>query len=302
MGASESRNRPYIATEEHADSRNAGVEIQVHALNGEQFMVRVIPGETTGLDIGKQLKQLDQDKEWILTSATGETIGVARDTSPITQEMIDASSGGKWSLVCVNITISLLAGEKGSLQNYAPMAPTALIIPGTCLRPTLMSVLQRMGAELGEYTDHDMKGSRGVGRWEDAHKVRLYTDITFPENNIVCVAVANFPHPRAYSECPDVVQPFTEQTVEEYLDKYRLAMDAVSHHCHHLVENFATVPMGTVQSHIKEGATPVLLSRLVPALREHLRQTGPVKHLDLLCFDDQWNGLLSQGADNVEKE
>jgi len=280
------------------------VEIQIHALNGKQFTVQVIPGLTKGVDIGSQLlRSLPQDREWILTSATGETVGLTRDTSPITKDMVDASRGGKWTLVCVHIHICVLAGEMGSLENYAPMVRTALIIPGTYLRPTLMSHLERMGAEMGEYIDHDMRGFREQGRWRDAHKVRLYNDIHWPDHdNIVCVAVANFPHPRAYSECPDDVQPFTQQTAEGYNDKYRLAMDAVCHHCPHLVEQFATVPMGTVQSHIKEEDTSVLLSQLVPAMREHLSQTRAVKQLDFLCYDERLVDALSQGADRVRKE
>merc|ERR1712110_220609 len=108
-----------------------------------------------------------------------------------------------------------------------------------------------------------MKGERDPGKWQDAHKVRLYNDVTWPDHNIVCVAIANLPHPRAYSECPDDVKPFSKDRVEEYIDKYRLAMDAISTHCPHKVELFAAVPFGTRMSHIKEGETKDLLSRLL---------------------------------------
>jgi len=231
---------------------------------------------------------------------------MTQGTSTVSQQMIDASSGGRWTLVRVGIQIRILAGrEKGNVEDYMPETPSALIIPGTFydgnLKTLLLPRLMHKGLLVGEHTDHDMTGSKVQGTWQDA-QVRLYSDITWPGGlNIVCVAVAYFPIPRAYSECPEVVQPFTRQTVEEYVDKYRLAMDAVRLHGPDNVEVYAAVPMGT-NFHIQEGDTQFVLSHLLPALREHLSHTVPVRHLDVLCYEEEWVKTLTHGADEVVTE
>jgi len=116
------------------------------------------------------------------------------------------------------------------------------------------------------------------------------------------VAVAYFPLPRAYSECPEIVQPFTRKTVEEYIDKYRLAMDAIRLHGPDNVEVYAAVPMGTKMGHIEAGDTQFMLSHLLPALREHLSHTVSKRHLDVLCYEEEWVETLARGADEVVRE
>merc|ERR1719471_2324839 len=98
-----------------------------------------------------------------------------------------------------------------------PEPPTALIVAGSNFNTRLVNMLQRQGAEM-QHTEHGM--GPGQGKWLDAHKVRMFNDILWPDHNIVCVAVANLPHPRAYSEYPEDVQQFTKERFEDYLDKY----------------------------------------------------------------------------------
>jgi len=278
------------------------VEIQVLALDGEPVTVCVIPGQTTGSEIGRQLV-LAEAEGYILESPVGEMIGMTQETSRVTQDMIDASAGGLWLLVKIDARVRILAGERGNLQNYMPTAPTALLIPGTNLNTKMIPELQKFGAEMGVFSDHDMRDSSEQTGWQGACKVRLYTDITWPgHDDIVCVAVANFPHPRAYSECPEEIQPFSRKNAEGYFDKYRLAMDAVCRHCSHPVDQFAAVPMGTAMTHMKEEDKTFLLSQLVPALRVHINRTMPTKTFDFLCFDEQWVDALRTSGVEVERE
>jgi len=284
----------------------SAVEIHVHKVDGEKLTARVIPGRTTGQEIGVQLGLAAQDSgEWFLASATGDRLGM-KDSARVTQKMIDESTEGRWSLVRVGIQIHILAGpEKRNVEDYDPDAPTALIIPGTHLKTTLIPKLMRKGAEMGEYVDHDMGEGKppGQGNWAPAHQIRLYNDITWPgHNNIVCVAVANFPYPRAYSEYPDDVKPFTRANLQEYIGKYQLAMEVVSQNCTNSFDQFATVPMGTLGPHIQDGDHEFLLSRLVQGLREHLSRTVPVKNLDFLVYEDKWVEAVAHGSDKVIRD
>jgi len=273
--------------------------IEIHQFDGHKYTAHVIPGQTTGVQIGEEL-QLADPHQVVLVSAVGDKIGMTENKA-VTKAMIEASREGKWTLVRVGIQIRVLAGQdRGNVEDYVPDPPTALIVPGTYLRTTLIPKLMRQGAEMGQHTDYDMRP--GQGGWPDAHKVRLFNDILWPDHNIVCVAVANLPHPRAYSECPEDVQQFTKERFEDYLDKYRLAMDAVRLHCPRadVVELFATVPFGTIKGHFKEEEdTRTCLSWLLPRLREYLSQTDHVKHLDFLCWEDKWVDMLKSGADEV---
>jgi len=280
------------------------VEIEINQIDGTTLKAQVIPGETTGVQIGEQLKIDAEGGEWFLLSDLGDKIGMTQDTAKITQEMINASKEGKWSVIRVGITVRVLAGkEKGSVEDYRPDAPTCLIVPGTNLKTTLIPKLMRTGAEMGKHTDEDMGEGKPTTKWPDAYKVRLFNDMLWPDRNIVCVVVANFPHPRAYSEYPDLCQPFTRDRAEEYFDRYRLAMDAVDKYCPRAdeVEQFATVPFGTQMGHTKEEDIPYLLERLLPALRKHLCRGKKPKHLDFLSWEEKWVENL-KGADETDAD
>jgi len=280
------------------------VEIEIHQFDGQKYTAHVIPDQTAGVQIGEELKLAERAGQTVLVSAIGDKIGMT-ENKVVTQAMIEASREGKWTLVRVGIQIRLLAGkENGNVEEYNPEPPTALIVAGSNLKTPLVNVLQHQGAEMGQYIDYDIP-PKPQGKWLEARKVRLFNDILWPEHNIVCVAVVNIPHPRAYSECPEDVQQFIKEKPEDYFDKYRLAMEAVKLHCprYDEVERFATVPFGTQKAHFKnEEDIPFVLSRLLPALREYLSRTNPVKHLDLLCFEEKWVPHLEPAADEVVQD
>jgi len=206
------------------------------------------------------------------------------------------------------VKIRILCGQNGNLETYTPEVPTALIIPGTNLRTNLIPLLGKFGAETGEYIDVTMPGPERPGaqfKWPDAYKVRLYTDIAWHGHEVVCVAVANFPHPRAYSECPDQIQPFEKERPELYNDKYCVAMDAIRQHCPHTIESFAAVVMGMSLTHTKEDDKAVLLTQLVPELRNYLALNRPgqsrITGFDFLCHDETWVEALSvEAGDTTE--
>jgi len=214
------RERPRVGNAAGATATSArAVEIQVHKIDGERLTASVIPGQTTGQDIGVQLNLGGQAGEWFLASASGEKLGMTQDTSTVTQKMINESAGGKWSLLRVGLQVNILAGpEKGNVQNYNPDQPTALIISGDCLEANLIPQLIRKGANMGEHIDYHMAQSPGQGNFMDAHKIRMYNDITWRGDcNIVCVAVANFPHPRAYSSALMMSSPSVGKTSKSTL-------------------------------------------------------------------------------------
>jgi len=208
-----------------------------------------------------------------------------------------------------DVKIRILCGEHGSLETYTPEVPTALIIPGTNLKTNLIPLLGKFGAETGEYKDVIMPAPERQEaqevKWQDAYKVRLYTDIAWHGHEVVCVAVANFPHPRAYSECSDQIQPFEKERPELYNDKYRVAMDAIRQHCPHTIESFAAVVMGMSLTHSKEDDKSLLLNQLVPKLRNYLAQNRPgqsrITRFDFLCHDKTWVEALSlEAGDSTE--
>jgi len=206
-------------------------------------------------------KRREDDTSTGDSTGAGTTSADAYETTPSTPETTPDYS---------DVKIRILTGEHGNLETYMPEVPTALIIPGTHLKGKTIPLLERFGADAGEYKDVDMKPERAEVKWPDAYKVRLYTDIAWPGHDVVCVAVANFPHPRAYSECPDQIEPFEKGKPELYNDKYRVAMDAIREHCPHQIESFAAVPMGMSLTHTREDDKFDLLTQLVPALRNYL--------------------------------
>merc|ERR1719507_625823 len=92
---------------------------------------------------------------------------------------------------------------------------------------------------------------------------------------------------------------------EMYNDKYRVAMDAIRQHCPHTIESFAAVVMGMSLTHTKEDDKAVLLTQLVPELRNYLALNRPgqsrITGFDFLCHDETWVEALSvEAGDTTE--